>query len=75
MTCLNHENSDVAMSVVSVFVELVDPLLLQEQDLGGDEEEGAITPMERLENMNVLVTAFVKGGLVRFDHDQFGQIR
>ena len=62
LTCLNHENSDVAMSVVSVFVELVDPLLLQEQDLGGEEEEGAITPMERLENMNVLVTAFVKGG-------------
>ena len=62
LTCLNHENSDVAMSVVSVLVETMDPLLLQEQDLGGDEEEGAITPMERLENMNVLVTAFVKGG-------------
>ncbi|KAL7499663.1 hypothetical protein ACHAWT_007290 [Skeletonema menzelii] len=62
LTCLNHENSDVAMSVVSVLLELMDQLLLQEQDLGGDEEEGAITPMERLENMNVLVTAFVKGG-------------
>jgi beta-catenin-like protein 1 len=34
LTCLNHENSDVAMSVVSVLVELMDPLLLQEQDSG-----------------------------------------
>jgi len=70
LTCLNHENSDVAMSVVSVLVELMDPLLLQEQETGGErrgkdgdeEEEDIITPMERMNNMNILVTAFVKGG-------------
>jgi beta-catenin-like protein 1 len=68
LTCLNHENSDVAMSVVSVLVELMDPLLLQEQESGGEEEEEEeiegvmMTPMERMDHMNALVTEFVKGG-------------
>ncbi|KAK1745498.1 beta-catenin-like protein 1 [Skeletonema marinoi] len=67
LTCLNHENSDVAMSVVTVLVELMDPLLLQEQESGGEEEEDEIegvimTPMERMDHMNALVTEFVKGG-------------
>ncbi|KAL7441319.1 hypothetical protein ACHAXM_007787 [Skeletonema potamos] len=63
LTCLNHENSDVAMSVVSVLVELMDPFLLQEQETGGerDEEEEIVTSTERMQNMNILVTAFVKG--------------
>ena len=64
ITCLNHENSDIAMSVLSVLVELMDPMLLQEED-DDDATTTATTTTtasERMENMNILVSAFITGG-------------
>ena len=57
ITCLNHENSDIAMSVLSVLVELMDPMLLQDDD-NDDETKTS----DRVENMNILVSAFITGG-------------
>ena len=56
---MEHENSDVAMSVVSVLVELLDPHLLQEsddekQDSSGDEGMNA-----KVYNIGLLATAFL----------------
>ena len=84
LTCLNHENSDVAMSVVSVLVELMDPLLLQEEEgeeqqyqQRGDgeknEEEDALSPMDRMDNMNTLVHSFVDGGGLDFITSNLGR--
>ena len=64
LTCLNHENSDVAMAVVNVLVELMDPALLSESggSGGNNSSEEEVSIGERMENMNMLVVEFVKGG-------------
>ena len=62
---LNHENVDVALCVVSVMMELLDPLLLQETGEGNREEEKNSTivePMEKARNMALLAKSFIDGG-------------
>ncbi|KAL9178718.1 hypothetical protein ACHAXT_003849 [Thalassiosira profunda] len=51
---LNHENSDVAISVANVLVELLDPALLREGE--------AADPAARARNMGLLANTFVEGG-------------
>lgn len=61
VTLLNHENADVAISVLNLMVELLDPDLL----VGGKEgeKEGeALDPAESARNMGLLANAFLDGG-------------
>mmetsp|Transcript_24940 Transcript_24940/g.53128 ORF Transcript_24940/g.53128 Transcript_24940/m.53128 type:complete len:756 (+) Transcript_24940:44-2311(+) len=59
LTLMNHENSDVAISILNVLVELLDPdLLLQ---AGGKERE-SLDPSERARSMGLLANSFVDGG-------------
>ena len=53
---LTHDNSDVAMSVINVLVELLDPALLNEDDSKTYERE------TRAFNVGILGDAFVNGG-------------
>ena len=58
---MEHENSDVSMSVVSVLVELLDVQLLQES---GDDGDGEEEMQKRVYNLGVLADAFLaEGGL------------
>ncbi|KAL7539233.1 hypothetical protein ACHAWF_006338 [Thalassiosira exigua] len=62
---LEHENSDVAIAVVDVFVELLDPSLLTEEEgeeEGGEESGGASSPAERARSLGSLANAFVDAG-------------
>lgn len=61
LTLLSHENSDVAISVIDVLVELLDTMLLQEDGKKG--EGGASSdPVERARCIGILANAFVDGG-------------
>ena len=66
LTLLSHENSDVAISIINVLVELLDPVLLTESKNKGGEGEGeedvAVDPVERARNMGLLANGFVDGG-------------
>eukprot|EP00804_Cyclotella_cryptica_P010950 CCRYP_016672-RA/>CCRYP_016672-RA protein AED:0.07 eAED:0.07 QI:0/0.66/0.5/1/1/1/4/395/740 len=68
LALLSHENSDVAMSVINVLVELLDPGLLREDVDRAQlhEEKDNNTPETRLErrmyNIGLLGNAFVEGG-------------
>lgn len=65
LTLLSHENSDVAISVIDVLVELLDTMLLQEDGKkgGGSGEGGAsLDPVERARSIGLLANAFVDGG-------------
>ena len=56
---MEHENSDVSMSVMSVLVELLDVQLLQDNDNDGEEEL-----QKRAYNIGILADAFLaEGGL------------
>ena len=60
---LNHENSDVAISVINALVELLDPTLLQEDRKQNEEDEATeIDPIERAQNIGLFASAFVDGG-------------
>jgi beta-catenin-like protein 1 len=56
--CMEHENTDVCISVLGVLVELLDPNLLSENEGGGDNsiEE---TRNKRVYNVGLLADAFV----------------
>jgi len=60
LTLMNHENSDVAISVLNVLVELLDPDVLLQQEKGESSEK--MDPSERARNMGLLANAFVDGG-------------
>mmetsp|Transcript_19656 Transcript_19656/g.39433 ORF Transcript_19656/g.39433 Transcript_19656/m.39433 type:complete len:782 (-) Transcript_19656:3176-5521(-) len=63
LALLSHENGDVAMSVVNVLVELLDPLLLREDEEKAGEEEGKELSAEvRRRNVGLLARTFVDGG-------------
>lgn len=61
-TLLSHENSDVAISVINVLVELLDPVLLQEGGGGKEGEKSEVNPAEKERNMGLFANAFVDGG-------------
>lgn len=56
---MEHENSDVCMSVVGVMVELLDTQLLE--DGGGEEKEAGVLE-KRIHNLGVLADAFLAEG-------------
>ncbi|KAL7536932.1 hypothetical protein ACHAXR_007487, partial [Thalassiosira sp. AJA248-18] len=59
LALLNHENSDVAISIINVLVELLDPVLLSEVGSDGKGEEES---PDRARSMGMLANAFVDGG-------------
>ena len=61
ITLMNHENSDLVISVINVFVELFDPDLIVGKE-GGDDDNTTVEPAERARNMGILVNSFVDGG-------------
>ena len=64
LSLMNHENSDICISILNVLVELFDiDLVLKENDDSEDGEgEESLSLAERRKNMCILVKAFVNGG-------------
>ena len=59
---LNHENSDISISVINVLVELLDPTLLQEDKEESLEKASTeINSLKRVHSIGLLANAFVEG--------------
>ncbi len=75
LTLLSHENGDVAMSVVNVLVELLDPLLLREDtEKAGEEEKKDSSAEVRGRNVGLLGRSFVDGGGVELLVSNIGRL-
>jgi len=63
LSLMNHENSDICISILNVLVELFDiDLVLKENDDGDNGGEESLSLAERSKNMSMLVKSFVNGG-------------
>jgi beta-catenin-like protein 1 len=74
---MNHDNVDVALCVVSVMMELLDPALLllnEENDAGNMAAEIDNTPKEKARYMAQLANSFIDGGGMELLSSNLGRL-